>query len=56
MVLGIMLLVVTIICAIAVIRGLKERNLFAAGFAGISVLVFGWFSVMTIYSELFPDA
>ncbi|MRG86585.1 DUF2759 domain-containing protein [Salinibacillus xinjiangensis] len=56
MVLGIMLLVVTILCAIAVFRELKSRNIFAVGFAGISVLVFGWFSVMTIVSELFPNS
>ncbi|SET62449.1 Protein of unknown function [Salinibacillus kushneri] len=56
MVLGIMLLVVTIICAIAVFRELKDRNFLGVCFAGLSVLVFGWFSVMTIYSELFSNA
>lgn len=53
MVLAIMLLFVTILCALAVFRELKTKNLFAVGFAGISTLVFGWFSIMTIISELF---
>jgi hypothetical protein len=53
MALAIMLLVVTVLCIFAVFRELKERNIFAVGFAGISTLVFGWFSVMTIYAEIF---
>ncbi|MDC3415515.1 DUF2759 domain-containing protein [Aquibacillus salsiterrae] len=51
--LAIMLLLVAILCATAVFRELKTKNLFAVAFAGISTLVFGWFSVMTIMSELF---
>lgn len=49
MALGVMLLVVAILCAIATIREIKRRNFFAVGFAGISFLVFGWFSIMTIF-------
>ncbi|UFT97774.1 DUF2759 domain-containing protein [Radiobacillus kanasensis] len=55
MVLAVMLLVVTILCAIAVFRELKSKNLFAVAFAGASTLAFGWFSVMTIYAELFTN-
>ncbi|MCD5323561.1 MULTISPECIES: DUF2759 domain-containing protein [Pontibacillus] len=51
MVLAIMLLVVTILCALAVFRELKTNNLFAVAFAGISTLVFGFFSIMTIISQ-----
>ncbi|MCP8616855.1 DUF2759 domain-containing protein [Salirhabdus salicampi] len=53
MVLAIMLLVATILCVFAVLRESKNRNMFAVGFAGISALIFGWFSIMTIISELF---
>ncbi|WP_077621510.1 DUF2759 family protein [Sediminibacillus massiliensis] len=55
MVLALMLLVVTILCAIAVIRELKAKNMFAVAFAGLSVLVFGFFSIATIYTELFAS-
>ncbi|QDP40603.1 DUF2759 domain-containing protein [Radiobacillus deserti] len=55
MVLAIMLLVVAILCAIAVFRELKSKNLFAVAFAGASMLAFGWFSIMTIYAELFVN-
>ncbi|SDH50204.1 Protein of unknown function [Alteribacillus persepolensis] len=52
---GIMMLFVAILCAIAVIREVKERNFLAVGFAGISFLVFGWFSVMTIFVSGAPE-
>ncbi|MBO8156102.1 MAG: DUF2759 domain-containing protein [Bacillaceae bacterium] len=53
MVMGILMLIVTILSLIAVFREAKNRNFFAVAFAGISTLVFGWFSIMTIYGELF---
>ncbi|RPF55632.1 DUF2759 domain-containing protein [Aquisalibacillus elongatus] len=52
MVLGIILLFVAILSFIAVFREFKNRNVLALLFAGASALVFGWFSVMTIYSEI----
>ncbi|WP_186575791.1 DUF2759 domain-containing protein [Aquibacillus kalidii] len=55
MVLAILLLIVTILCAVAVIRELKNKNLFAVAFAGLSAAVFGFFSIATIYVELFHD-
>ncbi|KGP72956.1 DUF2759 family protein [Pontibacillus yanchengensis] len=51
MTLAIMMLFVTILCAVAVFRELKTKNLFAVAFAGISTLVFGFFSIMTIISQ-----
>lgn len=53
MVLAVMLLIVTALCAWATVRELKEKNMFAVAFAGISVLVFGFFSVATLLSPLF---
>ncbi|MDL4841551.1 DUF2759 family protein [Aquibacillus rhizosphaerae] len=53
MVLAVLFLVVTILCAIAVFRELKTKNFFAVGFAGISTLVFGFFSIATLLSPLF---
>lgn len=55
MVLAILFLFVAILCALAVFRELKAKNLFALAFAGISTLVFGWFSIMTIYASLIPQ-
>ncbi|WP_082233842.1 DUF2759 family protein [Halobacillus massiliensis] len=50
---AILLLIVTILCIFAVFRELKTKNFFAVAFAGLSALVFGWFSIMTIYANLF---
>ncbi|MFB4164573.1 DUF2759 domain-containing protein [Alteribacillus sp. JSM 102045] len=55
MALGVMMLVVAILCGIATIREIKRRNFFAVGFAGISFLVFGWFSIMTIFISGAPE-
>ncbi|SDH34336.1 DUF2759 domain-containing protein [Alteribacillus bidgolensis] len=55
MALGVMLLVVAVLCGIATIREIKRRNFFAVGFAGISFLVFGWFSIMTIFVSGAPE-
>jgi hypothetical protein len=43
---------VTILCAIAVLRELRTKNFLAVGLAGLTVLVFGWFTVMTFISLL----
>jgi hypothetical protein len=50
MYLSIILLIVAIFCAFAVFRELRRKNFFAVGFAALSFVVFGWFSIMTIYS------
>ncbi|SFE30376.1 DUF2759 domain-containing protein [Alteribacillus iranensis] len=55
MAIGIMFLVATILCAFAVVREVKRRNFFAVGFAGISVIVFGFFSIMTIFISGAPE-
>lgn len=55
MVLGIILFLVAVLSLIAVFREIKNRNVLSVLFAGASAAVFGWFSVMTILSELFPD-
>ncbi|RSL30949.1 DUF2759 domain-containing protein [Salibacterium salarium] len=55
MALGITLLFVAILCGMATIREIKRRNFFAVGFAGISLLVFGWFSIMTIFVSGAPS-
>ncbi|MBH0229866.1 DUF2759 domain-containing protein [Halobacillus yeomjeoni] len=53
MVTAIILLFVAILCVIAVFREMKTKNFFAVMFAAVSALMFGWFSIMTIYSNLF---
>ncbi|MDX8045993.1 DUF2759 family protein [Gracilibacillus sp. S3-1-1] len=50
--LGFIILVVAILCVIAVVRELKAQNMFGVAFAAISALVFGFFSVATLYWEL----
>ncbi|WP_078552889.1 DUF2759 domain-containing protein [Bacillus alkalicellulosilyticus] len=52
MFLAINLLLVAIFSAFGLVRELKNKNFFAVGFAGLSLAVFGWFSVMTIFSIL----
>ncbi|MFG6148527.1 DUF2759 family protein [Halobacillus sp. B23F22_1] len=53
MVTAILLLLVTILCVMAVFREIKTKNFFAVLFAAGSAIMFGWFSVMTIYANLF---
>ncbi|WP_088104700.1 DUF2759 domain-containing protein [Halalkalibacter urbisdiaboli] len=50
MFLSIVFLLIAILCAFAVIRELRRKNFFAVGFAALTFIVFGWFSVMTIFS------
>lgn len=49
MVLALMLLVVTLLSVVSVIRQLKFKNILALGFSAVSVLVFGFFSISTIF-------
>ncbi|SIS36903.1 DUF2759 domain-containing protein [Salimicrobium flavidum] len=53
MVTAILLLLVTILCVMAIFREIKTKNFFAVAFSLVSALVFGWFSVMTIYANIF---
>lgn len=48
--LAIVFLIITILAVIGGIREMKRMNLFAVGFSFVTVLVFGFFSVMTLYS------
>ncbi|WP_208588435.1 DUF2759 domain-containing protein [Gracilibacillus suaedae] len=50
--LAFIILLVTILCVIAVVRELKSQNMFGVAFAAISALVFGFFSIATLYWEL----
>ncbi|SFL67817.1 DUF2759 domain-containing protein [Salibacterium qingdaonense] len=53
---GITMLVVAILCGVATIREIKRRNFLGFGFAGLSLLVFGWFSIMTIFISGAPSS
>ncbi len=55
MVLGFILLAVTIVSIISVVRQVKFKNILALGFSVIAVLVFGFFSTMTITCEFIPS-
>jgi len=52
MVLAIILLIVALVSVVSVIRQLKFKNVFALLFSAASALVFGFFSIMTIISEI----
>lgn len=54
MVLGIICLLVALLSVVSIFRQLKYKNLLALAFSGISALVFGFFSIMTITCELMP--
>lgn len=56
MVFGIITLLITIFCVLGLITSIKNKNYFAVGYAAIAIAVFGWFSIMTIISELFPKS
>ncbi|TSB44718.1 DUF2759 family protein [Alkalicoccobacillus porphyridii] len=49
MFLSIVFLIITILAVIGGIREFKRMNLFAVGFSFVTVLVFGFFSVMTLF-------
>ncbi|MFD2759414.1 DUF2759 family protein [Lentibacillus juripiscarius] len=52
MVLAVMFLLVTLLAIVSVVRQLRIKNLFALGFSAVAVLVFGFFSIGTIITEL----
>ncbi|HLR66453.1 DUF2759 family protein [Virgibacillus alimentarius] len=52
MVLGIILLMVALVSVISVVRQLKFKNIFALVFSAATALAFGFFSIMTIISEI----
>ncbi|MDQ0254424.1 putative membrane protein [Evansella vedderi] len=54
--LGIITLLISILATIGLFRELKRKNFFAVGYATITVLVFGWFSIMTLYSIIFTSS
>ncbi|TCW52405.1 uncharacterized protein DUF2759 [Bacillus thuringiensis] len=47
---------VTLLAVFATLRTLREKNLFAGGFAIATVLVFGWFTIMTVLYSGYPPA
>ncbi|SDY54860.1 Protein of unknown function [Evansella caseinilytica] len=56
MVLGIITLLIAILAAVGLFREFKRKNFFAVGFAAITIAVFGWFSIRTILSIIFPES
>ncbi|HET7628462.1 MAG TPA: DUF2759 domain-containing protein [Bacillales bacterium] len=55
MALGFIFLVITIFALFGTVREFKRRNLFGGGYALLSFLVFGWFSVMSIYASIWGN-
>ncbi|KEK26194.1 DUF2759 domain-containing protein [Bacillus gaemokensis] len=47
---------VTLLAVFATLRTLREKNMLAGGFAVATVLVFGWFTVMTVLYSGYPPA
>ncbi|ABS23217.1 DUF2759 domain-containing protein [Bacillus cytotoxicus] len=47
---------VTLLAVFATLRTLREKNLLAGGFSIATVLVFGWFTVMTVLNNGYPPA
>ncbi|WP_102345598.1 DUF2759 domain-containing protein [Bacillus sp. Marseille-P3661] len=43
---------VTLLCIAGTLRSLKNKNFLATAMSAASVLVFGWFTVMTIIGVL----
>jgi hypothetical protein len=43
---------ITILCVIGLFKTLKDKNMFAAGFAAISALVFGFFSIASFIEAI----
>ncbi|WP_066192984.1 MULTISPECIES: DUF2759 family protein [Gracilibacillus] len=52
MVLGFIVLVIAILCVAGLVREFKAQNILGILFAGLSSLVFGFFSIATLYWEL----
>nr|WP_035420169.1 DUF2759 family protein [Shouchella xiaoxiensis] len=55
MLLPILFLLIAIASLLGGISSLKQRNFFAVGFSGVSVLVFGFFSIATFWSYFVHD-
>ncbi|WP_068671887.1 DUF2759 family protein [Oceanobacillus sp. Castelsardo] len=49
---GIICLLVALLAVISVVRQLKYKNAFALIFSALTALVFGFFSIATIISEI----
>ena len=47
---------VTLLAVFATLRTLREKNFFASGVAIATVLVFGWFTIMTVLYNGYPPA
>ena len=47
---------VTLLAVFATLRTLREKNFLAGGFALATVLVFGWFTIMTVLYNGYPPA
>lgn len=45
---------VTLLAVFATLRTLREKNFLAGGFALATVLVFGWFTIMTVLYNGYP--
>lgn len=56
MVLAILFLLVAIVSVVSFFRQIKFRNVLAIAFSGISALVFGFFSLSTIFCYIAPAA
>lgn len=54
MFIAIVFILVALLCAFAVVRELRNKNLLAVAFSGVSLLVFGWFGIMTLISGGWP--
>ncbi|WP_096201228.1 DUF2759 domain-containing protein [Bacillus sp. FJAT-45350] len=52
MFMAINMILVAIFCAFGLLKSLKTKNFFAVGFAGLSLAVFGWFGVMTLFDVI----
>lgn len=52
MALGIIFLVITIFAIAGCINQFKKRNFFGSGYALLTLLVFGWFGVMSVYAAI----
>lgn len=47
---------VTLLALFGTIRSLREKNILAVVFAAGTLVVFGWFTVMTLIHHGFPTA
>ncbi|RYG74693.1 DUF2759 family protein [Lentibacillus lipolyticus] len=52
MVLAVIFLLVTLLAVVSVVRQIRIKNLFALAFSALALLVFGFFSIATIITEL----